>query len=75
MSTNASRIFVTGDTHGTYDIRKLGTHSFPEGKDLNENDYVIICGDVAVKWDGGKQDMYIQKWFDDKPWTTLFVDG
>jgi len=68
-------IFVTGDTHGGHDLSKLNSKSFPEGKTLSKSDYVIVAGDFGFVWDGGKEDQYWLKWFDAKPFTTLFVDG
>lgn len=49
-----SRIFVTGDTHGDYDIRKLNTQSFSEQKNLNKDDFLIIAGDFGCVWYGTK---------------------
>ena len=66
-------LYITGDTHGDYDITKLTSRSFPDT--LTKNDYVLICGDCAAVWDKGFGDRYIQKWFDNKSWTTLYVDG
>lgn len=34
-----------------------------------------MCGDFACCWDNGRQDKYIQNWYNSKPWTTLFIDG
>ena len=31
-----SRIFITGDTHGSYDMTKLSRRHFQEGKTLTE---------------------------------------
>lgn len=68
-----SRIFITGDTHGDIDFHKLTTENFPvEG--LTRDDYVIVCGDMGIVW-GGNSDRYMQKWWESKPWTTLFIDG
>lgn len=36
---------------------------------------MIVCGDFGAIWDGAKSDKYLQKWYGEKPWTTLFVDG
>ena len=47
-----SRIFITGDTHGSYDMTKLSRRHFQEGKTLTKNDYVIICGDFGCVWGG-----------------------
>lgn len=68
-------IYICGDTHGDYDFHKLNSTLFPDGKTLTKNDYVIVCGDFGAVWDKGKQDKYIQDWYNSKPWTTLFVDG
>ena len=68
-------IFITGDTHGDIDFHKLNSKNFPTGRTLTKQDYVIICGDFGGVWDGGKYDRYIQRWYANKPWTTLFVDG
>lgn len=69
------RLFVTGDTHGDIDFHKLNTKNFPEGRLLTKEDFVIICGDFGAVWDGAKSDKYLQKWYNEKPWTTLFIDG
>ena len=69
------QLFVTGDTHGDIDFHKLNTKNFPQGTQLTKKDYVIICGDFGAIWDGAKSDKYLQRWYNEKPWTTLFVDG
>ena len=73
ISTN--RIFACGDCHADIDFHKLNTKNFPEGNTLTKDDFVIICGDFGAIWDGAKSDRYLQKWYNEKPWTTLFVDG
>lgn len=72
-----SRIFITGDTHGSYDMTKLSRRHFQEGKTLIKNDYVIICGDFGCVWGGEleKSDKWWQNWLDEQPWTTLWIDG
>lgn len=72
-----SRIFITGDTHGSYDMTKLSRRHFQEGKTLTKNDYVIICGDFGCVWSGEleKSDKWWQNWLDEQPWTTLWIDG
>lgn len=72
-----SRIFITGDTHGSYDMTKLSRRYFQEGKTLTKNDYVIICGDFGCVWGGEleKSDKWWQNWLDEQPWTTLWIDG
>ena len=68
-------IFITGDTHGKYDIRKLNSKTFHDGRQLTKEDYVIITGDFGFLWFGNQEDDYWIKWFNKKPFTTLFVDG
>lgn len=86
-----SRIFITGDTHIPYDISKLNSKNFPEGKKLTKDDYVIILGDFGLIWNyketgiciesnpidnhWSKDEIYWKKWLEEKPWTTLFIDG
>lgn len=68
-------IYITGDTHGSIDIRKLNIKNFPEQKTMTKNDYVIITGDFGVIWDNSKEQDYFLKWLDSKSFTTLFIDG
>lgn len=39
-------IYVCGDIHSTLDINKLD--QFIGREDLNEDDYIIICGDTGI---------------------------
>lgn len=71
----ANRLFVSGDCHQDYDWHKLTTQCFPEQKNLDRNDVVILMGDIGLCWDGSKQDRYIQKWHEDKNYTTFCVRG
>lgn len=66
-------IYVTGDTHGGLDKRKLESKRFPEGKKLNKSDYVIVLGDFGI-WQNKKAYDFIF-WIDSKPFTTLFIEG
>lgn len=65
-------IFVTGDTHGEF-TRLSGTH-FPTGKSLCKDDCVIILGDFGL-WHDCPSERYRLDWLNDRPFTTLFVDG
>ena len=40
-------IFITGDTHGDVDFKKL---LIVKEQNLSYNDYLIICGDAAICW-------------------------
>jgi len=73
-----SKVFVTGDTHGSErDLLKLTSRMFLNGNDLTKEDYVIIAGDFGFIWksysDGLENDY--MKWFEDRPWTTLVIPG
>lgn len=70
-----SRIFITGDTHGTIDFKKLTMRHFPIQKELNKSDILIICGDSGLCWSGKDDDKWLQQWYEDKNFTTLIVDG
>ena len=68
-------IFVTGDCHSEF--KKLSTASFPVQKEMTKKDIVIVCGDFGAVWDAGMSptEKYWLDWLDEKPFTTVFVDG
>ena len=68
-------IFLTGDTHGRFE--RFSAEASPLGKELTKKDYVIILGDWGGIWSQTetKNENYWLKWLDEKPWTTLFIDG
>lgn len=69
-------IFITGDIHAKPE--RLSSQSFPQGKNLTKDDFVIICGDFGLIWDKEGTSTYEDHWLDwlnDKPFTTLFLDG
>ena len=72
-------ILITGDIHGSHDIHKLSNKGNPDFKDIfnsmTKDDYVIICGDFGLVWNNDKEDMWWRSWLNDRPFTTLFVDG
>lgn len=72
----SGRVFVTGDCHG--DFRKFNTKNFPLQKELDKEDYMIICGDFGGIWDINAEsfeEKYWLDWLNDKNYTTLFIDG
>lgn len=72
----AGRMFVTGDCHS--DLSKLNSKNFPMHKQLDKDDYVIICGDFGLVWDYRGENEYEKhtlNWLQNKSFTTLFVDG
>ena len=69
-------IYITGDIHG--DPIRFSTNIFPEQKEMTKDDYVIICGDFGLVWDYKGESKYEcnwLNWLEEKPFTTLFVDG
>ena len=72
-----SKIFVTGDTHGEIDIKKLSSENFQIGDSLTKNDYVVILGDFALPFSNeeNKEERYWLDWLSNRKWTTLVVDG
>jgi hypothetical protein len=72
-----SRIFLTGDVHRELEYQRFSTKKWPLGKTLSGDDYLIVLGDFGLIWDltETKTEIYLKKWFNEKPWTTLFIDG
>ena len=68
-------IYITGDTHGQIDWGKLNTDNFPQQKRMTKEDIVVIAGDFGGVWDGAGQDRYALRTYDDRNFTTAFVDG
>ena len=70
-------IYITGDTHGEIDMRKLGTKNWMLGTKLKKTDFVIITGDFGLLWKNNEDanEIYWKTWLNMKPWTTLFIDG
>jgi len=69
-------IYITGDTHANFE--RFSTSIFPEQKEMTKDDYVIICGDFGGVWnkdEESKKEEWWMDWLEDKPYTTLFVDG
>ena len=67
-----SMIYITGDCHGDY--TRFNTENFPEQKEMTKDDYVIICGDFGL-WADDKENKYWMDWLENKPFTTLIVEG
>ena len=68
-------IWITGDIHGGIDIAKLSYRRWPEGRLLTREDFVIIAGDFGMPWSGSNDELYWLDWLNNRPWTTLYVDG
>ena len=70
-----SRIFLSGDSHFPAEYKRFSFKHWPLGRELSREDYVIILGDFGICWDNSKEENYWLDWFEDKPWTTLWIDG
>lgn len=66
-------VWVTGDCHG--DFNRFATRNFPQLKGMGRDDCVIIAADCGGVWAGEREDGHRLDWLEDKPFTTLFVDG
>jgi len=69
-------IYLTGDTHGGADMKKLVSRKITSA--LTSEDTLIICGDFGFVWDikhEARGEKTWLDWFQQMPWTTLFVDG
>src|SRR5574344_942892 len=68
-----AKIYVTGDTHKSLDIRKLMNF---EIKNADGNDYVIVAGDFGLVWNNDREEIYLRNYLtNNKEFVTLFVDG
>lgn len=70
-----SRIFLTGDKHFPAEYKYLSFKHWPLGHELSREDYVIILGDFGICWDNSAEEKWWLNWFEDRPWTTLWIDG
>jgi hypothetical protein len=69
-------IFITGDLHGATYIDKLRVFAESRGHELSRDDFVIILGDFGLVWkEGNWLGEYWLDWLENRPWTTLFIDG
>jgi hypothetical protein len=72
-------IWITGDIHG--EPSRFATNNFYEQKEFSGNkddNTVIICGDFGLVWAKEEEtanECYWLNWLEDKPFTTVFVDG
>ena len=72
----AGKIFVTGDCHG--DFGRFEQERFPAQRDMDREDFVIVCGDFGGVWSPGEESDDERERLDEldgKNYTTLFVDG
>lgn len=67
-----NRIFICADTHGLMDIKKI--KNLVKSKQLDKEDYIIICGDVGFGWN---EDITyaLYEFYNKLETNILFIDG
>lgn len=68
-------IYLTGDTHCPLDVEKLNTKLFPAQKGMTREDFVIVLGDFGLLWHEDREYRWWKRWFEEKPFTLLWLDG
>ena len=66
---------ISGDTHGTIDLRKIVLFFNEHENEYTSDDYLIICGDVGVCGFSTSDEAEARRVLRELPVTTLFVDG
>ena len=66
-------IYATGDLHGN--SLRFQPQYFPEQAEMAKDDYMIVCGDAGLVWNGDKSDDPQLDRLEALPFTILFVDG
>lgn len=83
-------IYITGDIHGSIDIKKLDFEQI-DGRSLTNDDYLIITGDFGFPFfttdtidfplsnrslcDARDSYLYWINWLSEKPYNILWIDG
>ena len=68
-------VYLTGDVHCPIDVEKLNTKCFPDQKQMTKEDYLIVLGDFGLLWHENSEFYWWKRWFDEKNFTTLWIDG
>ena len=68
-------IYITADTHIPHDCHKLNSKNFPEQEEMTKKDYVVVAGDFGLIWKNDEVFKIWEEWFNNRNFTTLFVDG
>jgi len=67
-------IYITGDTHG--DFKRFSKKAIQKQQlQFSEQDYIIVCGDLGLCWAEDGEFTYNCKFFAEKPYTLLWVQG
>ncbi len=68
-------IYITGDTHGTFDLRKVVYFFNGREDEFSWDDYLMFCGDVGVCGFMASDEAKTRDILRNLPVTVLFVDG
>ena len=67
-------IYITGDTHREF--KRFSTKKIKNSElNPNETNYIIVCGDFGLCWAKDGTFDYYCKFFEQKPFTLLWVQG
>lgn len=70
-----NRIFVTGDKHGSLELKHLSNKNWPLARELTREDTLIICGDTGCMWDDSNETRYWDDWLEARPFTIVTCWG
>lgn len=71
-----NRVFVTGDIHSEI-LDRFSNRNFPESKNLDKSDIVIVAGDFGGLWEvkESSKEKYDLDWLNNRNHITLVVGG
>lgn len=67
-------IYITGDTHADF-TRFSKRWMERKHLELTKDDYIIVCGDFGMCWEPNRTFAYNCNFFEEKPYTVLWVQG
>jgi hypothetical protein len=70
-----SKLFITGDTHGSVDAARLSCKSYPGFKETTREDILAIAGDFGFWFDNTKESLWWRNWIKIHKCIIVFVDG
>ena len=72
----ATLLFITGDLHGGTFSGKLEPGVAPPALyECTKDDHLVVLGDFGLPWPGQPNNEENLRWLEERPWTTLFIDG
>lgn len=71
-------LYITGDCHHTDPFdgpARFSTRAFPLQKELNKEDFLLICGDFGFPWDNSPEDRWWINWLAQRSFSVLTLSG